>query len=282
MKMKSSSRKVVPHKTISINRKKACKHVLEKANADCESCKSKSTDKGNLKHTTKPKPITATPPLYPALRKPPTKCRTPNLKPKPPAKPQNTYFFVGRGQEVRTQMYISEVHLESYLLDTQGLSNKNVETIVRNIRAIQRVWSILEPSNENALLLKAAMRQKGRSPNAIRQYLWAMKYWAKSYGKDIDFKTVPLPKPEKTVPKILDFQVVRDIIQDESLSLRDRVIFMVFAFTACRVGELASINIGDIDHKDRTLLIHDTKTRKEKIAPIPPKVLQHPFRVFGC
>lgn len=236
MKVKSSNGKAVPQGTISINQNKACKHLLRKAYTDCESCKSKYTDKGTLNHTTKPEPITATPP-YPALREPP-ECRKPNLNCKRPVKPQNT-FFVGHSQEVRSKMYISEVHLESYLLDTQGLSSKNVVTIVRNIRSIQRVWGVLEPSNENALLLKAAMREKGRSPNAIRQYLWAMKYWAKSYGKDIDFKAVPLPKPEKTVPKILDFQVVRDIIQDESLSIRDRVIFMVFAFTACRVGELA-------------------------------------------
>jgi integrase len=245
--------------------------MLRKAYTDCKSHKSKSTDKPTLTHTTKPKqPITATKPC-PASREPPKRRKQPNLNLKRPVKPQNTYFFVGHSQEVRKKMYISEVHLESYLLDNRGLSTKNVATIVRNIRAIQRVWGILEPSNENALLLKAAMREKGRSPNAIRQYMWALKYWAKSYGKDIDFKAVPLPKPQKTVPRILDFEVVRNIIGDESLSLRDRVIFMLFAFTACRVGELASINIKDIDHKERTILLHDTKTRKEKVAPIPPK-----------
>ena len=242
--------------------------MLRKAYNDCESRKSKSTDKGSLSRNTKPELMTVTP--HPSS-KGPRKSRRSDLKHDRPVKPRNTYFFVGHSQEVRSKMYISEVHLESYLLDTQGLSSKNVTTIVRNIRAIQRVWGILEPSNENALILKAAMRQKGRSPNAIRQYMWALKYWAKSYGKDIDFKVVPLPKPEKTVPKILDFDVVRNIIGDESLSLRDRVIFMLFAFTACRVGELASINITDIDHKNRTILLHDTKTRKEKMAPIPPK-----------
>jgi integrase len=168
-------------------------------------------------------------------------------------------------------MTIREARLKSFLLDARELSPKNATTIIRNIASIQRVWGITEPTTDNALLLKGRMREKGRSANSIRQYLWALKYWALAYGKDIDFKAVPLPKLEKTVPRILDFEVVGRIIDDERLSIRDRTIMMLFAITACRNGELAAVKIMDIDHKERTILLHDTKTRKEKIAPIPSR-----------
>jgi hypothetical protein len=70
-------------------------------------------------------------------------------------------------------MSINEARLRSYLLDTRGLSSKNVTSIMRNICTIQRVWGISEPTEENALILKSAMRGKGRTANAIRQYMWA-------------------------------------------------------------------------------------------------------------
>ncbi len=168
-------------------------------------------------------------------------------------------------------MTINDAHLRSYLLDSRGLSPKNTETLIRNIMTIQRVWGITEPTEENALILKGLMREKSRSPNSIRQYLWAMRYWAMAYGKDISFKEVPLPKPIKTEPKILDFELVGKIIRDERFSIRDRVIMMIFAITACRNGELAAIKLTDIDHKERTILLRDTKTRKEEIAPIPSR-----------
>jgi integrase len=168
-------------------------------------------------------------------------------------------------------MTIREARLKSFLLDTRELSPKNVDTILKNICAIQRAWGITEPTNENALLLKGRMREKGRCSNSIRQYMWALKYWALAYGGDIDFNAVPLPKVERTVPKILDFDMVGKIIDDERLSIRDRIIMMLFAITACRIGELAAVKLMDIDHKEHTVLLHDTKTRKEKIAPIPPR-----------
>ena len=168
-------------------------------------------------------------------------------------------------------MVLTEARLRSYLLDERGLSPRNAETIMRNIGSIRRAWGITEPTEESALMLKAAMREKERSPNAIRQYMWAMKYWAMADGHNLDFHKVPLPKLEKTVPKSLPFDKVRQIIEDETLKTRDRAIMMLFALTACRNGELESIKVTDIDHKERTILIHDTKTRKEKIAPIPSK-----------
>lgn len=180
-------------------------------------------------------------------------------------------FGAIKSEKDQYAMSIQDAHLKSFLLDTLGLSVYNVKTVIRTIRTIQRVWGVTEPSFESALLLKTAMREKGRSPNSIRQYMWALKYWAKAYGNDIDFNRVPLPKAEKKEPKILDFELVRKIIEDENLPIRDRAIIVIFAITACRNGELASIKLTDIDHKERTILLHDTKTNKEKIAPIPPK-----------
>jgi integrase/recombinase XerC len=165
---------------------------------------------------------------------------------------------------------LTDAHLESFLLDTKGLSQKNATRIMRAIRIIQSLWGIYEPSEENAVLLKQAMRKKGRSPNTIRLYLWAMRYWAQADGADINFRVVQLPKPEKTIPRILDFKLVAKIINDSyRLSYRDRCIMMVFSISACRLGELAAINVADIDHVKRMILLHDTKTGKEKTAPIP-------------
>jgi site-specific recombinase XerD len=166
---------------------------------------------------------------------------------------------------------ITEAHLESFLRDTKNLSEYNTWNVMRAIRTLQTVWNVTEPTENAAMLLKRAMREQGRAPGSIRQYLKCMSYWAESQGNHINLSVIGLPKPESRVPRILDFETVAEIIIDPRLSLRDRTMMAVFAFSAGRLSEIQRLTVQSVNHKDKTILLKDTKTRKEKIAPIPAK-----------
>jgi integrase len=163
---------------------------------------------------------------------------------------------------------IKDAYLQGFLLDSKGLSPKNADRVIRAIKTIKNVWGIHEPNESNAILLKKAMREAGRSPNSIRQYLWALKYWAESEGVEFNLNVVGLPKLEKTIPKTIDFAIIRRMLADGELALRDRALILILSLSP-RLGEVASIKTQSIDHVSHTILIHDTKTKKEKILPIP-------------
>jgi integrase/recombinase XerD len=91
-----------------------------------------------------------------------------------------------------------------------------------------------------------------------------------SEGSNINLGVVGLPKVEKKKIQVVDFDLVRKIIEDPTkCSLRDRCIMIVFAISACRLGELQSIKVYEVNHAEHNILLHDHKTSKDKTAPIP-------------
>ena len=90
-------------------------------------------------------------------------------------------------------------------------------------------------------------------------------------------KMVATPKIERKLPTHLSMEDAVRFIETPDLSTdlgrRDRAILEFLYATGIRVGELVSINLSDIDYRERTARVFG-KRRKERIVPFHDHALQ--------
>ncbi len=88
--------------------------------------------------------------------------------------------------------------------------------------------------------------------------------------------TIRTPKQEKRLPKFLEEEQVRRLLETPDvttlLGARDRAMLETMYSTGVRVSELVDLNIADIDSVGECLHIRG-KGRKERITPIAPTAL---------
>lgn len=90
-------------------------------------------------------------------------------------------------------------------------------------------------------------------------------------------KSVRSPKQEHKLPKFLDYEQIKKLIEtpkmDDWLGVRDRAILETLYSTGIRVSELVALNLGDIDFLGE--VVHITgKGKKERLSPIGSSALQ--------
>lgn len=87
-----------------------------------------------------------------------------------------------------------------------------------------------------------------------------------------------LPKVEKRLPKAaLSVEEAERVLAVPDLStatgVRDRAMLEVLYGTGIRRGELARLNVRDLDVERRTLMVRQGKNRKDRMVPIGPRAI---------
>ncbi|RYD01709.1 hypothetical protein N752_29475 [Desulforamulus aquiferis] len=115
--------------------------------------------------------------------------------------------------------------------------------------------------------------QKDKGPHIINQRLSALSSFfnyciTEGYINKNLIKTRWYRKLPVNMPRFLDkTDIAKVLVQSEHLPLRNRVIIIILISSGIRVGELAKLNISDIDLDKRELRIQG-KGDKERIAHI--------------
>jgi integrase len=161
--------------------------------------------------------------------------------------------------------------LKEYL-DNQELSPHNVKTILRTVRTLIDKYNITVPTDDAAIHLKSVLKDQGKKSNTIRLYIWALRYWAQSQGSDISFEKCPLPREDVKEPMVIDNDLCRRLLNDPLLGMRDKAVIATLLFTGCRVGELSNLKYDDVDLKNRSIKLTKTKTKKDRVVPIPDRL----------
>lgn len=92
-----------------------------------------------------------------------------------------------------------------------------------------------------------------------------------------------LTNPAKRVKRIRSPEVIRkpltgaerEALNDAAKNERDRAILATLYSTACRVGELVSLNIDDVDFESRTIRVYGSKGKAERIVCINDSCYYH-------
>lgn len=193
-------------------------------------------------------------------------------------KPINTMLMRGIISRRKTpNLYMTRAMTTSRLseyMHNKELSPKYIASVERAVRTIISRYDITTPSTDNAKILKAKLKAKNLKPNSIRLYLWAMRYWAQSLGRDIDFDECPTPKVTIEEPEIIDFRIIRKILDNPTLPERDRAIIALMAYSACRVGELVDLKTDDLKLDTGLVTYRRTKNNKSRTVPIVPECIE--------
>jgi integrase/recombinase XerC len=160
-------------------------------------------------------------------------------------------------------------------LHNKELAPANIKNVERTVNTIIRLYGITSPNTANAIKLKAMLKEKGRAPNTIRIYLWAMKYWAQSQKRDIDFDECPTPRIEETPIEIVPFPIIRKILDNPNFTERNRAIIAMFVYSGCRVRELTELKVDDLKLAEGVVTYRRTKGKmKFRDVPLAPECIE--------
>ncbi len=120
------------------------------------------------------------------------------------------------------------------------------------------------------------LSKKGLSKTTISRKLSAIRSFfkylqRKGIVKVNPAQAIPMPKPEKKVPKFLTIDEIKKLLEVKSkrkdfTSLRNEAILELFYATGMRISELINIKIEDINFKGRLIKVKG-KGKKERIVP---------------
>jgi integrase/recombinase XerC len=121
----------------------------------------------------------------------------------------------------------------------------------------------------------AAEHAAGLAPRSIQRRLSAVRSFYQFLQREGCCRANPArevraPKSKKRLPATLDADQMGRLLEfrvDDTLSARDKAIMELFYSSGLRLRELTSLNLPDLDLKDRTVRIHG-KGGKTRIVPI--------------
>ncbi|HEY3836577.1 MAG TPA: tyrosine-type recombinase/integrase [Bryobacteraceae bacterium] len=178
---------------------------------------------------------------------------------------------------------------EHYLVDVRGLARNSCRLHTRVVCTLLEacftsgnvIWNALRFEQIAAFLTK----EFRRLPNHWTQRAWLMavrgliRYleaegcipngWREALPKRISWKQASLPRSlslEQT-------QALWDsCVRQTHRHVRDRALLLVFTNLGLRTEEVARLAVKDVDWKGGSILIRSTKTRRERILPLPDDV----------
>lgn len=177
------------------------------------------------------------------------------------------------GYLTRYFIYMS-IHFELNLTEKElKIRNYSPRTIKSYLHSIGEYFLFInhdyqiykEESVKNFLLF---LENKGASGQTINQYINAIKFYyreAKKTPAKIDIRSA---KKNKSLPVILSRGEIKKIIN--SISNQKHKLIIALAYGAgLRVSEVVNIKVGDIDVRELTIHIKQSKGRKDRLSVFP-------------
>lgn len=109
--------------------------------------------------------------------------------------------------------------------------------------------------------------QKGESSSTVRSYVIAVRRFLEWMGKEVDTPTPRVKRKEARALTPEQIQRLREACRDEV----DRVIVAMLMDTGLRSREFLSLRVEDIDLKNRTIKVRETKNGEERTVFISPQ-----------
>lgn len=174
---------------------------------------------------------------------------------------------------LQVEKRLSEHTVESYRHDLERLRDFCID---KNIGE----WSVLHTADIRNHI--ASRHRRGIGSKSLQRELSAMRSFFRFLLKKENIPLNPAqhvkaPKQERKLPKVLDVDQVAGFLEagaDSWLEIRDRAIFELFYSSGLRLSELTSLDLSDIDLKDRTLIVRAGKGGKSRVLPIGSKAIE--------
>jgi integrase/recombinase XerC len=166
----------------------------------------------------------------------------------------------------------SENTVKSYQRDIKHLSNYCIDKSIPN-------WADLKQSDIRSHI--ASRHRQGLSSTSLHRELSAIRSFynfllKKHLTESNPAQYVKAPKQARKLPKTLDVDQISGLLEagaNSALEIRDLAMFELFYSSGLRLGELAALNLSDIDLPDNSLMVRSGKGGKSRILPIGSKAV---------
>ena len=188
-----------------------------------------------------------------------------------------------------TQNYLESLAVRNFSQETIDGRRGYLSVFLRWLidRDVEELASITKPLLESYQRHLWRWKKKNGKPLAVstqRSHLSTLKDFFKWLTKQNYLLANPaseleLPRPEKRLPQqALSQQEVKMLLNvpdvSDPLGIRDRAMLEVFYSTGMRRGELANLEITDINYERQTLQIRQGKGHKDRVVPLGNRAMQ--------
>ena len=152
---------------------------------------------------------------------------------------------------------------------------KTYSEALKSFMAFYYNKSIFEITNEDVILYNNHYILKNNLSSSYQnQIVNALKLYFKTIQeKTIDIEKIHRPKSEKKLPNVLSKDEVKAILLAHT-NLKHKMMLCLIYSCGLRCGELLALQPIHIDSKRNIVLIKNSKGKKDRIAPLSPKILE--------
>lgn len=169
--------------------------------------------------------------------------------------------------ELKFEKRVSPHTLSNYRRDIEQLARFCRDKAILHWRDVQQshIRSHIAQRHRQGIGSKSLQREL----SAIRSfYRFQLK---KGWIDNNPAQHVQAPKQARKLPKALDVDQMAGFLDAGAgsvLELRDLAMFELFYSSGLRLGELAALNLGDLDLPDRVLVVREGKGGKSRVLPV--------------
>ena len=121
--------------------------------------------------------------------------------------------------------------------------------------------------------LSHLLDERKARPDLLRVHVAAIYFlYEDVLGRPEVVSWVPWPKNVRRLPQILSFEEVNALLE-HAATPRMRVMIMAGYGAGLRITEACRLRVQDIDSKRGLLFLHATKGNKDRVAPLPQRLL---------
>ncbi len=182
--------------------------------------------------------------------------------------------WIGRFLDhLRYERQLSSNTLSNYSRDLQRIQNWSAEQKLRS-------WSHLTPHQIRAYV--SQRHRSGISGKSLQRELSSLRSFFNYLLREGEADNSPAqgiraPKTIRKLPPTLDADQISALLEtassDDPLEIRDLAMIELFYSSGLRLSELVSIDLGDIDREDATLVVTG-KSNKSRKVPVGRKALE--------
>lgn len=121
-------------------------------------------------------------------------------------------------------------------------------------------------NNEYILKNQLSASYQNQIVNAVKLF------YSTVQNKKLEIEGLHRPKRSKLLPNVLSKEEVKQLL-NAHVNLKHKVMLSLIYSCGLRRGELLNLKPMDIDSKRNLIFIHQAKGRKDRIAPLSPKIL---------
>lgn len=153
----------------------------------------------------------------------------------------------------------------------RGQSKSTLHNYIRRVAAISlhfgRLPELIADDEINEYLTALALSAKSPSRSNFKHAVYGLRYYYRLLGQNKRAISLPSLKKDAKLPVILNRSELKELFKAPTL-LKHRIVLTLIYSAGLRGQEVINLKISDIDFERKTIHIHQSKYKKDRIVPL--------------